>query len=457
MIPQNQFVNNIDKKKNSIAKASQQSEGLKRELGVFDVTVNVVNAIIGSGIFLLPAIIAGILGSASILAYFFCGILYLLVMLCMAEAASRFTSSGGMYTYIERAFGPYLGFLANILFSLSGILMGAALVNGIADMLSVFYPVFNKSLYRILLFALLFFFFGYSHIRGVKQSMKVTKALTILKILPLIFLVIAGLWKVHTSNIEWQGFPTIDKLVAASLILFAAFLGGETALNVTGEMKNPKRTAPVGLIMGVICVIIFYSLIHLASQNILGTSLAGQKSPLSAVAGNIAGSWGTKLLFFAGLVSIFGCLYTGILVYSRVFFAGARDGQLPKILSSVHRKYATPDKSLIAFVSLAFLFAISGGFRQLIILSSTALLLLFVGVVLAVIKFKLSDDKEYPAAFKLPGGIFIPGITFLVLVWFLSHSTNEELNAILVFVSITSVIYVLKRVIQKRRRLVTPI
>lgn len=455
MIPSQHLGNNSDGKVFSISGPVNKNEGLKRELGVVDVAVNVVNIIIGSGIFLLPAIIAGILGNASILAYIFCGTLYLLVMLCVAEAGSRFTISGGMYTYIEKAFGSYCGFVANILFSISGILIGAALVNGIADMLSVFYPMFNGFVYRVLLFAFLFFILAYSHIRGVKQGMKVAKFLTILKIVPLVLLVIGGLWKVKTASLLWNDFPEIYKLATASLILFAAFLGGETALNVGGEMKNPKRTGPVGLILGVISVIIFYSLIQLASQNVLGVSLADQKAPLSAVAGSVAGSWGTRILFIAGLISILGSLYSGILVFSRVLFAGANEGQLPKYLSEVHRKYATPDKSIIALVVLAFIFAISGSFRQLIILASTSTLLLFVAVVLAVIKFRLYDEKQYPASFKLPGGILIPAITFLVLAWFLSQSTSAELMAMMTFISLTSLVYVLKKTIQKTMKQVT--
>src|SRR3954452_24640561 len=85
------------------------AEGLKREIGTFGVFINVINNTIGSGIFLLPGIIAAVLGNASILAYIVCGFLFLLVMLCYAEISSQVTVSGGAYAYIEKAFGPYAG------------------------------------------------------------------------------------------------------------------------------------------------------------------------------------------------------------------------------------------------------------------------------------------------------------------------------------------------------------
>ena len=124
---------------------NQQNEGLKRELGIFDVATNVVNISISSGIFILPALIAGILGNASIVSYIVCGLMLLLVSLCYAEASSRVTTTGGAYAYIENAFGPYFGFLANaFLWFGVGVMVVAAVINGIADMLSVPFPIFEQ-------------------------------------------------------------------------------------------------------------------------------------------------------------------------------------------------------------------------------------------------------------------------------------------------------------------------
>ena len=182
---------------------NKTGEGLKRELGILDVTTNVLNITIGSGIFLMPAIIAGILGNASILAYIVCGGMYLLVALCFAEASSRISTSGGAYAYIERAFGPYFGTVACTLMAVAGILLGAALVNGIADMLSGSLPVFDHLFFRGLFFIFCFAVFTYSNIIGVKQGMRVAKATTVLKILPLVLLVVIGLCKLNTLNLHW--------------------------------------------------------------------------------------------------------------------------------------------------------------------------------------------------------------------------------------------------------------
>jgi len=127
-----------------------QGKGLKREIGVWGLFINVINNTIGSGIFLLPAIIAGVLGNASIIAYIACGFLFLLVMLCYAEISSQVTCSGGSYAYIEKAFGSYAGFISNTLFWFgTGIFVTAALVNGFADILSTAFPIFKTPLQDI--------------------------------------------------------------------------------------------------------------------------------------------------------------------------------------------------------------------------------------------------------------------------------------------------------------------
>ncbi len=431
-----------------------ESEGLKRELGVLDVTTNVLNITIGSGIFLLPAIIAGILGNASIVAYVLCGFMCLLVVLCFAEAGSRITTSGGAYAYIEKAFGPYFGFLANTFFAMSGVLLGAALLNGIADMLSVPFLIFDKLFFRGLLFIICLVLFTYGNIIGVKQGMKVAKAATLLKVLPLILLVVLGLFNLNANNLHWQSFPSPDELGNASLLLFFAFMGGETALNVSGEMKNPRRTAPIGLLLGVTIVIVFYSLIQVVAQSTLGTELIAQKTPLAAVAGKLAGNWGMRILLIGGLISIIGSLYSGIFVFSRIFFAGASDGLLPKYLSKIHPKYATPHWSIITLMVLAFFLAISGGFRQLVILASTSMLLLYFGVALAVIKFRLSRSNKYPALFILPGGIFIPIVTLLILGWFLSQSRPNEIKATTIFIALATIVYLVKILFQKKATII---
>ena len=424
---------------------------LKRELGVWDVATNVVNISIASGIFLLPALIAGLLGNASILAYLVCGLMVLLIALCYAEVGSRITTSGGSYAYIEKAFGPYFGFIANgFLWFGTGVLVSAALINGISDMLSVPYTIFNLPIYRGILFLVLFSFYAFINMIGIKQGMNVIKAVTLIKIIPLVLIVIFGLFKLNTTNLQWEGFPNFDKLGAASIILFFAFIGGETALNISGEMKNPSRTAPFGLILGVICIVVFFSLIQIVAQSTLGKDLLQQKAPLAAVAGELLGNFGTKMLIICGVIAIFSSLNSIVLVSSRAMYAGAKDGLLPSFLSKIHPKYVTPHLTILSFCIISFLMAFSGGFKQLLILATLSTLFLYVGVALSAIKFRFSKDLAPPATFKLPGGLSIPLLTLIILAWFIFQSKQEEIIAMGIFLLVLTVIYFLKVFIQSK-------
>ena len=432
---------------------NHQSDGLKRELGILDVATNVVNISIASGIFLLPAIIAGILGNMSIVAYILCGIMFLLVALCYSEVGSRITDSGGAYIYIEKAFGHYAGFMANTFCWLgTGVFVSAALINGIADMLSVAFPIFTIPVYRALFFLAVFGFCCYINILGVKQGMTLIKFITVVKLLPLVLLIAVGLFSLKAGNLAMGNFPSIEKLGAASLILFFAFAGGENALNISGEMKNPSRTGPFGLLIGVVCIVLFYCLIQLVAQGVLGASLINHKeAPLAAVAFALFGTMGASLLIGCAVVSIFGSFNSLILLFPRVIYAGAKGGNLPEFLSKVHPKYATPYWAIIFLSVIAFIVAVSGGFKQLVVIATLSMLLLHLGVVFALIKFRLKKDETLPARFIVPGGLLIPIVAILILAWFLFQSTSNEIIGTGILMAVISVIYFLRYFITGRK------
>ena len=120
-------------------------ENLKREIGVRSLTLAIINQTIGTGIFVIPALIAINLQAAAIITYLVCGTLIFLIALCFAELGSKTTASGGVYEYIETAFGPYAGFLANNIYWFgASVISDAALANALADTLKYFFPSLRK-------------------------------------------------------------------------------------------------------------------------------------------------------------------------------------------------------------------------------------------------------------------------------------------------------------------------
>jgi amino acid transporter len=167
----------------------------------------------------------------------------------------------------------------------------------------------------------------------------------------------------------------------------------------------------------------------------------------------IFGNAGATLVVAGTAISILGAISGEILAIPRVLFAGARDGILPKFLSAVHPKYITPHKAIIIYSALGFLFAVFGVFKQLIILSSAATLLIYLGVVLAAIKLRYKKTAAAENSFTIPGGIIVPVSATVIIAWLLSNLSKEELIGTGIFILALIVIYVLMILYKKSKTL----
>ena len=426
----------------------QNANQLKRRIGLWGLSANLVNIMVGAGIFALPAIVAAGLGSSSIFAYLFCGILITLVMLCFAEVGSKITTSGGVYTYIQSSFGPYFGFLTVILFVLSAITADAAIANAVGDIIGSIFPFFKQKFAQIILFFTVFFILGYINVRGVKEGVGLVKLITVAKLTPLLLLVVLSWENVSATNLKIDSVPSIMELGQISLILFFAFQGGDAGLSVSGEVKNPKKTIPKAIFISILGVLILYILIQTVAQGVLGDSLSTfTENPLGEVANRVFGPVGFMLITIGAAISMFGNLSSEVLSIPRVLYQASKDNTLPiNSLSKIHSKFATPHIAIISYAALGFLFASFGGFKQLAIISSASILLVYLGVSLSVIKLRRADkigleDQGY----KIPGGYLIPILSSLTITWLLSNLTQNEGVGIGLFIVALTLLYFLKK------------
>ncbi len=432
---------------------TQTDEGLKRVVGVPGLSLNIINYTIGAGIFVLPAIVSLQLGAFSLFAYIFCGLMLAAIMFCYAEIGTRVTSAGGSYAYVEAAFGNFAGFIINWLFVFAwGILASAALINIVADSLAIIFPVFSNPFTRGLLFIVLIGFMILINVRGAKQGVTFVKWITIIKILPLIAIIIFGVVYIRPSNLNWQRVPSLNTFGNTILILFFAFAGFESALGVSGEVKNPKRTVPLSILLGALFVLIMYLLLQAVSQGALGNQMEAVKdAPLAAVAERIVGPIGGTLLLIATAISCFGNVGGDVMNTPRLLFAGANDGLFPKFLGKVHPKFATPYMAIITYGSLIFIFSVSGGFKQLAILASAAILLIYLAVILATIKLRMKKQDAAEKTFRMPGGLTIPFIGIAAILWLLSSLGKWEIFSALIFIAAVCIIYFLMKNFKKRK------
>jgi len=430
-----------------------ENEGLRREIGTWGLVANSVNIIIGAGIFILPALVAERLGSGSLVAYLICGLLMLLIMLCFADVGTKITVTGGAYSYIETAFGKFAGFLTtNIFIFGAAVMANAAVANGLADTISYFFPLFKQLWIRILFFAVIFGFLAYFNVRGIRSAMTIVKINTITKLVPLLMIAILGWFFFRSSDIVITAGNSIGDIGEISLILLFAFVGAETALNVSGEIKDPEKTIPKGIIISVAVVVVLYMTIQLVVQTILGDSIAGHKdAPLAETAGIMFGTTGILIVLIGAAFSMFGNISGMVLNMPRVLYAAARDRIIPsKSIASIHPLFKTPHIAIIIYSLLGFAFASIGEFRQLAMLSSASYLIIYLGVALSVIKLRYSDNSLRGR--KRVIRIFVlPVITSAGIIWVLSNLPRNELAGMAVFTGIISIAWFMVRLVRRSK------
>jgi len=420
----------------------QKEEGLKRYVGVLGLSANIVNIIVGAGIFVIPAIVAENMGSTSIVAYLFCGVLIALIMLCFAEAGSKVTDTGGGFAYVEAAFGKYPGFLVANIALAGSVLADAAVANALIDIIGSSFAIFKLEWIRILFFAVVFFGLAAINIIGIKQGIGLVKIITLLKLTPLLLLILIGFNDIDVTNLFWDSAPSIKQIGKTSLILIFAFQGGDVGLIAGGEIKNPKKTVPKAIFISILTVLIIYILLQTVTQGVLGDQLANFKeAPLAETANVVFGPIGFTILFIGAAISMFGNLTGEILNNPRMLFALAKDRVIPvKKFAQIHSIYKTPYISILFYASVGFLIATFGGFEQLINTASAAALLIYLGVVLSVInlrrKFKTEADE-----FEIPFGLTIPILSAITILYILSNLTLNEKIGVAIFIALLTAFY----------------
>lgn len=416
---------------------------LKREVGVWGLSFNMINIMIGAGIFVLPAIVAEGLGPASIFAYLLCGLLISLVMLCFAEVGSVITDHGGVYAYLDRTLGDYFGFKAATLFLVAAISADAAVANALVDIADSLIPMEFTRAIRALCFFLIFGGLALINIRGVKSGLMVVKTITLAKLAPLIILVLFAIGEINPEYLAIHEMPSLKKFGQISLILFFAFIGSESGLSISGEVKNPQKTIPRAIFLAISIALIVYMLIQGAALGVLGPSLSQyRENPLGEVAKQLIGPVGLTLMIIGAGVSMLGNLSSEILSLPRILFSASKDRVIPaKVLSRIHPKFATPYVAILVIAGLDFLLATFGGFEQLAILSTATILLVYFGMAIAVIRLRKLHPVKPAGSFRIPGGYLVPVLAAGAIIWFLSNLSRQEMLGILAIIAFLSLIY----------------
>ena len=428
----------------------QQEESIDHQLvrgiGIPALTANIVSSTIGAGIFVIPATVAKGLGSAAPLAFVCCAIAMVLFVTCFAIAGSRVSLTGGLYAYVEVAFGRYVGFLAGILYFLTAIGAVAGVVNVLANSVALVVPVLGGPIMRILVMFAVYASLVLINIRGVRQGAGAVTAITVAKLLPLLLFVGVGIFFIHGPNLAWSSWPGSKSLGDAVILLIFAFVGIEVALIPSGEVKNPARTVPRSAYLALVITTIIYLMIQLVAQGTLGGDLANYpEAPLAQSAAKFLGDLGRMILLAGASISAFGFVTSDILSSPRMIFAFGRDGALPQFFAHVHPRYRSPDVAIVTYATIAFALSLTGTFERLAVLSNVAVLLMYFLCCAACWFLVHRDVRTDGEPFNFPGMKIVPALAIVAIIWILAHATAREFVVTGIVLVLASILYFVRR------------
>jgi APA family basic amino acid/polyamine antiporter len=399
---------------------------LVRVLGTRELTANIINATIGAGIFVLPAAVAAGLGAAAPVAYVACAALMTLIVLCFAAAGSRVSLTGGLYAYIEVAFGGFAGFAGGVFYWSTACFSVASVATAFAGSLGVIWTPLGSGAARAAVLAALFGGLAFINVRGVKPGIRLVEAITLAKLTPLLVLIAAGVWALNPENLRFS-MPSAAQVGQASILLIFAFEGIEVALMPVGEVKDPARTVPRAILGALAITTAIYLAIQTIAQGLLGPELSKYAdAPLAEAAGRLLGRFGKALVLAGGTVSMFGYVSGDMLGTPRALFALGRDGALPSALARVHPRYRTPAVAIVVYGVIVAALSISSSFNQLAVLANVSGLLLYALCVAASYELQRRDVRMAGQPFNLPGGIAIQAVALAGIVWLVSQATRRE-------------------------------
>jgi APA family basic amino acid/polyamine antiporter len=378
--------------------------GLVRAIGRWSLVALVVNSIIGSGVFGLPSVLAGLLGSASPKAVLLAAAAVGIIIACFAEVASQFSQAGGPYLYARVAFGRMMGIQVGWMLWLAQLAAPAANANLFVIYLGEFWPRANQPLPRLLILTVLIGILALINYRGVRAGTQVSNAFTVAKLVPLAIVIVGGIFYLFRAHQVITPSPSSGGAGAwlkAMLLLVFAYGGFETALTPMAEAKDPRRDTVLALFIALIICTILYTLTQWVVMAVLPDP-AHSARPLADAARIILGSKGAAMIAIGALISCYGYLGAKILAVPRVTFALAEAGDFPVWFATIHPRFRTPSFSILVFAFLIWMLSLFGNFSWNLTLSAVARLFYYaIGcAALPVLRKKQAQAER----FRLPGG-----------------------------------------------------
>ncbi len=439
---------------------------LSRTLGLLDITMIGVGAMIGAGIFVLTGIAAGEAGPALVLAFFLNGIVTTFTALSYAELGSSFPEAGGGYLWVKEGMGGTQGFLAGwmswfahaVACSLYGLGFGRFAV----ELLSLAWPGVHEMAHPLTLafMVVIVVLFAYINFRGASEAGAIGNIITIAKVIILGVFVVIGI-KVMTEqpnlNVFTDSFMPhgIGGVFVAMGLTFIAFEGYEIIAQSGEEVKNPKENVPKAIFISIIVVVIVYVLVAVVAIGAVTVPASAGGIPvweylaearevaIVRAAEQFMGRWGGILILISGLASTMSALNATVYSSSRVSFAMGRDHNLPEIFGRVHHKMHTPHYAVAISAVLVIVMALLLPIDEVAKAADVMFLFMFaqVNITLMTLRRRRPDlDRGYYVPF-FPWPAVIGIVSNMALAIFLAVETGRVGIVTVVWIAVGMLLY----------------
>ena len=434
---------------------------LLRVLGLREGIAIHMGVIIGSGIFIVPATIAGHLGAMGpiMLVWVLAGMLTLFGALTLAELSSVLPQSGGPYIYLRESFGKAWGFLFSWNdFFINKAGSAAALAVGFATYMGTFVPLLDPRQrfvhaefhafgvpfdvgfgYVQLMAMVVIALVTWINVRGVNFGAWVMNIFTTTKVLALVGLIIAAIVYAQGSTANWlPWWPdawTADYTAAFGLAMISALWAYDGWIDVTvtaGEFKDPQKTIPQSLLFGTLAIIVLYVVANLAFAYVIPLgSMSGSSRIAADVATTVLGPVGATLIILGIMASTFGTTNGMLLVGPRSIYAAGSDGSITRKLGAVHPKYRTPATAVVTLGVWSAILSLSGTYEQItsfVVFGSWGFYAL-TAVSVIILRRKMPDA---PRPYKAWGYPYATLVFVALAGWFIYNTLVEDTrNAII--------------------------
>jgi len=258
--------------------------------------------------------------------------------------------------------------------------------------------------------------------------------------------VVVGVVAFRPEFVRWTEMPRAIDIGRVAMRLVYLFSGVEAVLAVSGELKDPSRTIPRGVLGGFAVATTLYLGVQFAAQGLLGPTLPSHnQAPLADAAAIVLGSTGKNLLLLGTVISTLGFLSADLLTSPRTLFAMAEAGRLPRQLAVVNQRFGSPAVAIVLHAAMAAALSIKADFNTLTALASSALLLIYFISAVGLIVLQRRKVGEDRLTFRLPGGPAIPLVAAALVAGLMRTLAPNQIVAVLVVVMFAAITYLLSR------------